>query len=66
MSREAFELIENLAGMLWRKESRMPPRPDERGPKAIMARFRKGIKDELAVAVAMGVARMLSMVGAPA
>ena len=36
------------------------------GPKAITAPFRKIIKDELAVAVATGVARMLTMVGAPA
>ena len=44
----------------------MPPRPDGLGPKAITARFRKSLKDELAVAVATGVARMLLMVGAPA
>jgi len=66
MSREAFDLIEQLTRILWRRESKMPPRPDGLGPKALTAQFRKNIKDELAVAVATGVARMLTMVGAPA
>ena len=61
-----FDLIEQLTRILWRRESKMPPRPDVLGPKAITAQFRKSIKDELAVAVATGVARMLPMVGAPA